>query len=53
MDRQYVVDNLPVDLNTCEVDKAYWEKYSDCPAQQELQTYFCAPLAAALGLSVQ
>ena len=50
IDSKYVVDNLPIDLKTSSVDSAFWKNYSDCPAMEELQTYFCDPLAAALGL---
>ena len=49
MDRSYVRDNLPVDLDT-QVDAQLWETYGDYNAREEMQKEFCDRLAAKVGI---
>ncbi|MCC8027288.1 MAG: L-2-amino-thiazoline-4-carboxylic acid hydrolase [Clostridium sp.] len=48
VDRGYIKDNLPVDLDTIE-DAAMWADYSGYNAREEMQKYFCDRLAELLG----
>lgn len=51
LDRKYLTDNLPFDLDTATVDAELWRDYEDeYHVKDEVQQYFCDPLAAALGL---
>ncbi|GAA6295179.1 L-2-amino-thiazoline-4-carboxylic acid hydrolase [Enterocloster asparagiformis] len=49
VDRAYVRDNLPVDLDT-QVDAPLWEAYGDYNARGEMQKEFCDRLAAKVGI---
>ena len=49
VDRAYVRDNLPVDLDT-PVDAPLWETYGDYNAREEMQKEFCDRLAAKVGI---
>lgn len=49
IDRAYMKDNLPMDLDT-EADSGMWEAYRGYHAMEEAQEHFCDRLAAALGL---
>lgn len=50
IDSKYLDDNIPFAMNTGTVDAQLWENYSDCGAQDEVETYFCKPLMEKLGL---
>lgn len=51
LDRKYIRDNLPLDLDTAGEDGAYWADYEDeYHVKDEVQAHFCVPLAKALGL---
>lgn len=51
LDQSYLSDNLPFELNTSTNDEMIWHKYNDeFHVKEEVQQYFCDPLAAALGL---
>ncbi len=51
LDSKYIKDNLPFDLATAAEDGAFWQNYDDeYHVKDEVQKYFCDPLAAKLGL---
>ena len=52
LDKAYLSDNLPFELDTATVDTAIWQHYDDeYHVKDEVQKYFCDPLAVALGLN--
>ena len=50
VDEKYVSDNIPFEMNTGTADSELWKSYSDCGASEEVEEYFCKPLAAKLGI---
>lgn len=50
VDGKYVSDNIPFEMNTGTADSELWKSYSDCGASEEVEEYFCKPLAAKLGI---
>ncbi|MGN0405467.1 MAG: L-2-amino-thiazoline-4-carboxylic acid hydrolase [Bariatricus sp.] len=50
IDRNYMKDNLPMDLDT-DLDEEMWAPYRDFNAKEVAQKYFCDRLAANLGLA--